>query len=79
MAPDGTGRAVIAEKRREDEVRLGLRALERPGWVQSGSATAMRTLLARVGARPTRPRTPFEAYCEQARHSRPRTQRRRFD
>jgi hypothetical protein len=78
MAPDGAGRAVIVEKRREDEVRLGLRALVRPGWVQSGSATAMRTLLARVGARPTRPRTPFEAYCEQARLSRPRSQRRRF-
>ena len=58
MAPDGAAQAVLKEKRREDEVRLGLRALVRPGWVQTGSAAAMRTLLARVGAQPSRPRRP---------------------
>lgn len=72
LAPAGAGRAVIAEKRREDEVRLGLRALVRIGWIQAGSPTALRSLLSRVGVRPTRPRTTFEAYCERARTSRAR-------
>lgn len=72
MAPAGAGRAVIEEKRREDEVRLGMRALVRPGWVQSGSATLLRGMLAKVGVQPTRPRTPIEAYIEQSRASRPR-------
>jgi hypothetical protein len=72
MAPRGAAEAVITEKRREDEVRLGLRALVRPGWLQSGSATAMRSLLARVGVHPTWPRTPFAEYCAAARLARPR-------
>ncbi|GAA2748887.1 hypothetical protein [Amnibacterium kyonggiense] len=72
MAPDGAGRAVLREKRREDEVRLGLRALVRPGWQQSGSASAMRALLGSVGVVPTNPPTPFAAYCEAARAARPR-------
>jgi GNAT superfamily N-acetyltransferase len=72
MAPEGAGRAVLKEKRREDEVRLDLRALVRIGWVQSGSATAVQTVLARVGVRPSRPRTPIQAYIEAARHARPR-------
>ncbi|MGT2424934.1 hypothetical protein [Amnibacterium kyonggiense] len=73
MAPDGAGRAVLREKRREDEVRLGLRALVRPGWQQSGSATAMRALLGAVGVVPTSPPTRFAAYCEAARAARPRS------
>lgn len=77
MAPEGPGRAVIAEKRREDEVRLGLRALVRVGWIQSGNPPALRTALERVGVRPTRPRTTFEAYCERARLSGPRVVPRR--
>ena len=72
MAPDGAGKAVIKEKRREDETRLRLRALIRPGWVQSGSPALLRSMLAQVGAHPTRPRTPIEAYVERARDSRPR-------
>ncbi|MBW4042181.1 MAG: hypothetical protein HIU86_08655 [Acidobacteria bacterium] len=72
MAPDGAAKAVLAEKRREDEVRLGLRALVRPGWAQSGSAVAMRALLAHVGVRPTLPRTPFAEYCAAARSAQPR-------
>jgi hypothetical protein len=72
MAPQGPARAVIREKRREDDVRLGLRALVRIGWVQSGSPAALRTVLSRVGVRPTSPRTAFAAYCEQARAARPR-------
>lgn len=73
MAPDGPGAAVVREKRREDEVRLGLRALARIGWIQSGSAAALRTILTRVGVRPTRPRTRMQAYIEEARHAHPRT------
>lgn len=72
MAPDGAGTAVIKEKRREDEVRLLLRALVRPGWVQSGSPTLLRSMLAQVDAHPTRPRAPIEAYIERASVSRPR-------
>jgi hypothetical protein len=72
MAPAGAGRAVIEEKRREDEVRLGVRALVRVGWVQTGNLAALRAVLARVGVRATRPRTTLAAYCERARHSRPR-------
>jgi hypothetical protein len=78
MAPEGSGPAVITEKRREDEVRLHIRALVRPGWVQSGSPTLIRSMLAKVGTHPARPRTPIEAYIERARVSRPRfTWRRR--
>jgi hypothetical protein len=72
MAPDGAGAAVIREKRREDEVRLGLRALVRPGWVQSGSPTLLKSMLAKVGVFPTSPRTPIDAYIERSRESRPR-------
>jgi len=72
MAPEGAGRAVIKEKRREDEVRLGLRALVRVGWIQTGSTTALRAVLSRVGVRATRPRTTLAAYCERARRSVPR-------
>jgi hypothetical protein len=71
-APQGAGRAVLKEKRREDEVRLDLRALVRIGWIQSGSAAAVHTALTRVGMRPTRPRTPIQAYIEAARDARPR-------
>jgi hypothetical protein len=77
MAPEGPGRAVIREKRREDEVRLRLRGLIRPGWVQSGSPALLRSMLAKVDAHPTRPRTPIEAYIERARISRPRSVPRR--
>jgi hypothetical protein len=77
MAPEGAGKAVIKEKRREDEVRLLVRALVRPGWVQSGSSTLIRSMLAKVGAHPARPRTPIEAYIERAKRSRPRFERRR--
>lgn len=76
MAPDGAGAAVIREKRREDEMRLGVRALVRPGWVQSGSPTLLKSMLAKVGVRPTLPRTPIDAYIERSRESRPRLIRR---
>lgn len=72
MAPEGAGMAVLAEKRREDDLRLQMRALIRPGWVQSGSPTLIRSMLAKVGMQPTRPRTAIEAYLERARVSRPR-------
>jgi len=76
MAPGGSAKVVVKEKRREDEVRLRMRALIRPGWVQSGSPTLIRSMLAKVGAHPTRPSTPIEAYIERARISRPRVARR---
>lgn len=77
MAPNGAAAAVIREKRREDEVRLGLRSLARIGWFQSGSTTALRTVLTTLGVRPTRPRTLIQAYIEAARHARPRLRPRR--
>lgn len=75
MAPEVAGKAVLKEKRREDEVRLGLRSLVRIGWVQSGSATAVQAVLARVGVRPTRPRTSIQDHIEAARLARPRRHR----
>lgn len=72
MAPEGAGRAVIFEKRREDQVRLQLSGLARIGWVQSGSATALRPILHRLGVDPPRRRTTILDYIEAARDARPR-------
>ena len=77
MAPEGAGRAVIAEKRREDQARLHLSGLARIGWVQSGSTTALRPVLQRLGVRPPRRPTTIRDYIEAARDARPRRRRRR--
>lgn len=72
MAPEGAGKAVVAEKRREDEARRGLRGLLRMGWVEAGSVARLRGMLKDVGVFPTRPRTSFAAYCASALEARPR-------
>lgn len=77
MAPEGAGVAVIEEKRREDEVRVELRALARIGWFESGSTAALRVVMSKVGVRQTRPRTSIQAYIEGARLARPRFRPRR--
>ena len=49
------------------------RALDAVGaFVERQGQAALRAVLARVGVRPTRPRTPLSAYCGRARRSRPR-------
>ena len=77
MAPEGAGRAVIEEKRREDEVRLGLRSLARIDWFQAGSMASLRGVLSRLGVTSTRPRTTLAAYCAAALTARPRFVQRR--
>jgi alkylhydroperoxidase/carboxymuconolactone decarboxylase family protein YurZ len=49
FAPDGAGRAVVAEKRREDEVRTHMSGLARRGWAESRRLDLMRRVLQRVG------------------------------
>ena len=48
IAPDAR-KALVREKRREDEVRGGLAGLVRLGWVQSGSVPELRTAYERAG------------------------------
>lgn len=72
IAKEGTGRALVREKRREDEVRLGLRGLVRPGWVQTGSPSALRALYDRLGVQPSRPRPTIADFAAEARSAEPR-------
>lgn len=72
MAPDGAGRAVITEKRREDQARRQLSGLARFGWIQAGSVGVVRSVFARVGVFPTRPRTTIADYSAAARAATPR-------
>lgn len=74
MAPQGAGRAVVAEKWREDEIRAQLDGLARFGWIQAGSLALMRALLARVGVVPPRHRVTLADYMGAAREARPRRQ-----
>lgn len=73
MATQGTGRALLAEKRREDEVRTRMRGLARIGWVQSGSTAALRTVFARLGVRLSHPRGALADYIAAAAGARPRS------
>jgi len=77
MAPAGAARAVLDEKRREDEVRLHLEGLVRVGWVQAGSTALLQGLLARVGVTPPRPRATRADYAAAAASARPRFRARR--
>lgn len=72
MAPNGAARAVIAEKRREDEMRTHLLGLARIGWVQAGSTTQLRAVLARVGVQPPRRRSALADYVAAAHAAHPR-------
>lgn len=72
LAPAGAGAAVVAEKRREDEVRLQVSRLARIGWAQSGDASLLRPILARIGVLPASPLASFDDYCAVARRATPR-------
>lgn len=72
FAREGAGRAVVAEKRREDMARAQLQGLGRWGWIQSGSAALLRTVLARVGVLASRPRATLDDYAARAREGRAR-------
>lgn len=52
MARDGTGRALVQEKRREDRMRLGLTALGRFGYREARSPSLLRPILLRIGLLP---------------------------
>ena len=77
MAPEGAERAVLAEERREDEVRARLQGLVRIGWVQAGSTTLLQGVLAHVGVGPPRRRATHEDYVAAAVDARPRIRPRR--
>jgi hypothetical protein len=72
IATRGTGRALVAEKRREDEVRLQLAGLARWGWVDSRRIDLMRRVLQRVRVLAASPRATLADYAAVARAARPR-------
>ncbi|WP_133766932.1 hypothetical protein [Amnibacterium kyonggiense] len=72
MAPDGAGRAVLREKRREDEVRARLNGLVRFGWAEAGSPPLLRARLAQAGVVAPRRRVPFDEWVAAARAASPR-------
>jgi hypothetical protein len=72
IATRGTGRALVAEKRREDELRLRLNGLARWGWRESRRLDLMRRLLHRIEVRPAAVRATLADYAALAREARPR-------
>ncbi len=72
-APEGAGRAIVKEKRREDEARLQLQDLARWGWAQSKRSDLLCAVLAKVGVVPQRHRPTMADYAAIARNARPRT------
>lgn len=72
MAPMGAGRAIVREKRREDEVRTQVRGLARWGWRESRELDLLRRVLQRVGVLAAAPRATLADYCAAARSARPR-------
>ena len=66
--------ALVAEKRREDAIRLQLAGLARWGWVESGSPERLAAILGRVGVEPATPRAVLSDYVEVARTATPRVQ-----
>ena len=71
IAPDAR-KALVLEKKREDEARSMLNGLARWGWVESGSVLLLRSVLARVGVRAGTPRATFADYCARALEGRAR-------
>jgi hypothetical protein len=63
MAPTGAAEAVIAEKRREDRVRLEMPRLGRWGYRESGSVPLLLPILARIGVVPPRAEITVVDYC----------------
>lgn len=72
LAPAGAGAAVVREKRREDEVRAGLRGLARWGWAESRELLLLRRVLHRVGVLPAAPLATLADYAASAGSARPR-------
>ncbi|RIX26382.1 hypothetical protein [Amnibacterium setariae] len=71
LAPAGAGRAVVKEKRREDEVRTRVAGLARWGWAESRRPDLLRRVLQRVGVEPSVPRATLADYAALARGARP--------
>jgi hypothetical protein len=69
MAPTGAADAVIAEKWREDRVRLEVPRLGRWGYRESGSVSLLLPILARIGVEPERPRITIVDYCSEFRRA----------
>lgn len=72
MAPQGAGRAVYREKRREDRALPLLSGLARWGWPEAVSAPRLRTTLGAFGVQPASPRATTADYAAAARDARPR-------
>ncbi|MBW4042619.1 MAG: hypothetical protein HIU86_10915 [Acidobacteria bacterium] len=62
MAPRGAGRAVIAEKKREDLLRLEVDGLARFGYAEASSPALLRPILLRVGLLPEQHRPTMADY-----------------
>jgi len=71
-APDGAGKAVVREKRREDEARLQLGDLARWGWRESVRPRLLLGGLFRVGGGPHPRRPTLADYAAVAAAARPR-------
>jgi hypothetical protein len=72
MAPQGAGRAVYEENRREDRALPLLSGLARWGWPEAVSAPRLRSTLAAFGVQPSFPRATAADYATAARGARPR-------
>jgi GNAT superfamily N-acetyltransferase len=67
MAPEGAGRAVIKEKRREDTLRLEVAGLARFGYAEASNPPLLRPILRRVGLLPEQHRPTIADYAAVAR------------
>lgn len=72
LSPAEAKWALVQEKRREDELRLGLRGLGRFGWEASLSTRLLGGILARVGIDLHGPRATVADYCARAAEGRAR-------
>ncbi|MFD1720033.1 hypothetical protein [Amnibacterium endophyticum] len=75
MAPAGAGRAVIAEKQREDLLRSCVAGLARYGYAVAADPVRLRPVLARAGLHPARVRPALADWAREARAARPRRPR----
>lgn len=73
LAPQGAGRAVVKEKRREDRVRAEIRGLARFGSHEARQPTLLRPILGRVGLHPAEHRPTMADWAVEARVAVPRT------
>lgn len=73
MAPEGAGRAVIKEKKREDQLRARVSAVARYGYAEACSPTLLRPILQLAGLHPERNRPTLSDFAAVAREARPRS------